>query len=187
VDLRHAGAVPDIADLDTVGALFAYEGAVRALLLSLKYGNRRDSVRWLGQQLATRAAAGIDVDVVTWAPTSQGRAGRRGYDQAELLARATARAMRLPARRLLRRAHGRAQTGLGALERHAGPMFDAARRVDARVLLLDDVTTTGATLAAAARALRRAGATEVRGLVVAHTPRASTRRHMAGFGIDVGP
>jgi predicted amidophosphoribosyltransferase len=166
-----------VSGLDAFGALFAYEGAVRSLLLALKYGNRRDSVRWLGQQLAARAVG--PVDVVTWAPTSARRAGRRGYDQAELLARATARARRVPVRPLLRRVGAAPQTGLGAAERRAGPAFTARRAIGGRVLLVDDVATTGATLAAAARALRHAGATSVEGVVVARTPRATHRSHVA--------
>jgi ComF family protein len=185
-DLRHAGTVPAPAGVDTFRALFAYEGAVRALLLSLKYGNRRDALRWLGSQLATRVPQ--PVDVVTWAPTSSARAGRRGYDQAELLARASARVLRLRARGLLRRAPGHAQTGLGAQARRVAPVFHAARAARGSVLLVDDVATTGATLTAAAHALRLAGAREVHAVVVARTPRASTGADMAGLGTSAaGP
>jgi predicted amidophosphoribosyltransferase len=168
--LRHAGTMAPVAGLDSFRAAFAYEGAVRSLLLALKYSNRRDAVAWLGGELAARAPAGA-VDVITWAPTSRQRSGRRGYDQAELLAAATARALRLPARPLLRRAGGRAQTGLGAAARQVAPRFTARRVAPCSVLLVDDVATTGATLAAAAAALRTAGATSVHAVVVARTPR----------------
>jgi predicted amidophosphoribosyltransferase len=181
-DLRHAGAMAPVVGLDTLGALFAYEGAVRSLLLKLKYGNRRDAVGWLGEQLAARTPASVVADVVTWAPTSGDRAGRRGYDQAELLARAVARSSGLPVRPLLRRQRGPAQTGLAAAQRHQAPRFMARRPAPAAVLLVDDVATTGSTLAAAAGALRRAGAVQVHAVVVARTPRTGSPRDVAVFG-----
>ncbi|HEX8771251.1 MAG TPA: phosphoribosyltransferase family protein, partial [Acidimicrobiales bacterium] len=98
---------------------------------------------------------------MTWAPTTGARRRERGFDQAELLARAVARRLGLPCRRLLRRRPGPAQTGRDREGRQSGPAF-TTRRVTgpARVLLVDDIVTTGATVSAAARALRAAGAIE---------------------------
>jgi competence protein ComFC len=116
------------------------------------------------------------VDVVTWAPTSKDRRRRRGFDQAELLARRVARELGLPSAALLRRAHGPPQTGRLAAERRVGPAFVVvAARVPSHVLVVDDVVTTGATLTAAARALRHAGAATVVGVAAARTP-LKTRR-----------
>lgn len=171
--------MPQIAELDSVGALFAYEGAVRRLLLALKYRNRRDALAWLGAQLA--AAVVVPVDAVTWAPTGPRRAARRGYDQAELLARVVARTLRRPARSVLRRTSAVAQTGLDAAARRRAPEFAARRRVSGTWLLVDDVCTTGATLTAAARSLREAGATAVHAVVVARTPRAQAVVSVAGL------
>lgn len=107
------------------------------------------------------------MDVVTWAPTSRRRRRARGYDQAELLARAVARRSRLRSRPLLRRLSEQPQTGRGRRDRLAGPRFVAAAVPGATVLVVDDVWTTGATLSAAGTALRNAGAARVLGATLA--------------------
>ena len=99
-----------------------------------------------------------------------------GYDQAELVARALARELGLPCRRLLHRTHGAHQTGAARTERLAGPVFVARpMRRARRVLVVDDVVTTGATLSAAARALRVAGSPHVVLAAAASTPAAPWR------------
>jgi predicted amidophosphoribosyltransferase len=112
------------------------------------------------------------VDVVTWAPTSNRRARRRGFDQAELLAHAVASELGVPCRRLLRRvSRSRPQTGRSRAERRIGPSFVGRRQWGAvTILVVDDVVTTGATLRAAERALLRAGAAQVLMLAGAATP-----------------
>ncbi|MCU1496577.1 MAG: hypothetical protein JWM47_530, partial [Acidimicrobiales bacterium] len=97
-----------------------------------------------------------------------------------LLARAVAAVLNVPFRRLLRRHPGAAQTGRDALARHEGPGFEPRRRLaGSRVLLVDDVVTTGATVAAAARALREAGATTVHVVAAARTPPGRGHVHSA--------
>jgi predicted amidophosphoribosyltransferase len=114
------------------------------------------------------------VDAVTWVPTTPARRRTRGFDHGELLARAIGRRARLPVRRTLGRAPGPPQTELAAAARRTGPaLFVLARRVPARVLLVDDVATTGATVAAAARALRGAGSETITVVTAARTPRGS--------------
>jgi predicted amidophosphoribosyltransferase len=161
--------VPD--GLTSCVALLEYEGAARALVTALKYRNERSAVGALAGAMVDLVER--EADMVTWAPTSDHRRRERGFDQAEILARAVARRRRCGVRRLLRRLPSDPQTGLSFAARVATPAFVALSPAPARVLLVDDVVTTGSTLAAAARALRAAGAREVFGLVVARTPPAS--------------
>ena len=159
--------------LDGAASVLRFEGAGRELLLALKYGNRRGAVAMLASAMAATvpmAAGERAPDLVTWAPTSTARRRQRGFDQAELLARAVARRLDRPVRATLRRTSASHQTGLDARERHLGPTFVARRSVAGAVLVVDDVVTTGATLGAAAAALRAAGAREVIGVTAAATP-----------------
>jgi predicted amidophosphoribosyltransferase len=148
-------------------ALFVYDPGARAVITSLKNGHRRDLVAWLADRMVERRPPPTGA-VVTWAPTGARRRGRRGFDQAELLARALARRWGLPCRSTLRRAPGPPQAGRRGAQRRANPAFGVRGPAPKAVLLVDDVATTGATLTAAARALRVGGAVEVRAVVVAH-------------------
>lgn len=159
-----------------------YTGRTRRLVTGLKYRNDTSAVAALADRLVIAIRAESEVmpgrdesvafDVVTWAPTSSRRRRRRGYDQSELLARAVARRLGLPCRRLLFRDRSPHQTGRSRRERleHA-PVF-AARplRRPSRVLIIDDVVTTGSTLRAAGHALELAGAAKVALFAAAATP-----------------
>jgi len=160
-------AVEAPAGLDRLVALHRYDGVVRALVLAAKNGGRRQLLHRLGVDLAALALGLGPVDVVTWVPASRHRARQRSYDQGRLLARGVASAIGLPARRLLIRRPGPARIGAGRLDRLGGPDLRCPLRCSGTVLLIDDVVTTGASLASAAAALRLAGAERVIGLVVA--------------------
>ena len=139
----------------------------------MKYRNERIAVRWLGARLAERCVnAPCSIDMVTWVPASASRRRARGVDHGALLARVVAASIGRDAQQLLTRDNGPPQTGRAAAERRAGPVLHAAGAIAGRnVLVVDDVTTTGATLTAAARALQVLGAREVLAATVARTPR----------------
>ena len=152
-------------------ALVSYEGVARELVTALKFRHARRLARPLAAGMASLVPP-RSADVVTWAPTSPSRRRQRGYDQAELLARALAAEIALPCRSLLQRTPATTthQTGLDREQRLVGPGFRPLPPVPRRVVLVDDVTTTGATLHAAATALRVAGAQLVLPVAFAATP-----------------
>jgi predicted amidophosphoribosyltransferase len=166
-----APALATPAGVDGLWVGFGYEGVVREVVARVKYRNARAAVAWLAAAMVRALPPGRGHDVVTWAPTTRDHRRSRGFDHAELLARGVAAHLRVPVRPLLARAPGGAQTGQDRAARQHGPRFTARRDLTGRqVLLVDDVVTTGATLTAAAAALRRAGAHTVDGLAAARTP-----------------
>ena len=174
--LRPAPVLDPPDGVDSFAALVRYDDLARALITAVKYRNARDPVGELAGALASLAPADLAGATVTWAPTTARRARRRGFDQAELLARAVARHLGLPARCTLRRLGAAHQTGRSALERHGGPAFVVTGRLGGPIVVVDDVCTTGATLTAAATALRDGGARGVHALALARTPARQARR-----------
>ena len=171
--LRPAPDLPTPDGLDELVAALSYTGVGRELVARLKYRNARAVL----PAIADAMAALVDpatVDAVTWAPTSAARRRERGFDQARLLARAVARRLRRPCRSLLTREPGPPQTGRPRRDRLAGPRFRATRRPPPRVLVVDDIVTTGATMLSAARALKMSGAVVVKGAAAARTPLKAT-------------
>lgn len=158
----------------------AFSGRARQVVLGLKYRNRRQVGRHLAGLVVNAIVADgthRSLDLVTWAPTSSARRRQRGFDQGELIARHVARQLGVPCRRVLERTGpSTTQTGRTRVERLHGPSFTARPGLEGRqVIVIDDVVTTGATLRAAANALRQAGAAEVMMYAVASTPGGSAR------------
>jgi predicted amidophosphoribosyltransferase len=167
--LRPPPLAPPPRPVDAWWALLAYDGVARELVARVKYRRAHAVVQWLGAHMAALVGPPLP-DVVTWAPTTAARRRERGFDHAALLAREVGRALQRPVRGLLRREDGPPQTGRPAHERRHGPRFGPAAATAPTVLLVDDVATTGATLAAAAASLLDAGAVRVVGLTAARTP-----------------
>jgi ComF family protein len=153
-----------------------FSGTVRAALHAIKYGGEQRIAEPLGAAVARRwARVGVGTDLVTHVPVHAARARSRGYDQAELVARVAARHLHLPYVPLLSRERVTiAQFDLDRSDRAANVAGAFAIRPEPRmtlvgrwVLLVDDVVTTGATLAACAEALERAGALGISAVTVA--------------------
>lgn len=148
-----------------------YEGELRALVLALKYEGEVAVARLLGRMMAPLVPG--EVAVVTWVPPDPKRVRERGYHAASLLGREVAKALRVPARPLLRKVRSTPpQVGRPKEERESGMhgVFQAtARGRGEPVLLVDDVLTTGATVAEAVRALGEAGFGDVGVLTAART------------------
>lgn len=163
-------------------SVFLYDDASKPLVLSFKHGDRLDCAPAFGRWLK-RAAADLlpQADLIVPIPLHWRRLFRRRYNQAAVLALALSRETGLPAdtRALIR---GRATPSQGemrsARQRRinvsgAFAVPERARRTvkGRKILLVDDVFTTGATLNAAARALKRAGVQEIFAVTLAHVVR----------------
>ena len=155
-----------IADLT---ALWRYEGQVRKSLHRYKFGNARHYAPAYGRLLAMRIQRDLPrAEVVTWVPVSAKRRRSRGYDQVELLAKAVGPELGIPAEGFLEKFRdNQANSGLKTSAERRANVLGVYRAVQPerirgkRVLLLDDIVTTGATASECARVLLTAGAEEV--------------------------
>ena len=159
-------------------ALWYYKGSVRDSLLRYKFQRRvsyvRTYCRFLSAHLVREEMT--NVDLVSWVPISRQRLRRRGYDQAKLLAKAVAKELGLPCYRTLRKfRHTPAQSTLADASRRKANVLGAYKPKNPhkwagkRILLFDDIVTTGATASECARTLLTAGAKEISLAAVAAT------------------
>jgi ComF family protein len=176
-----AEAIADPPPFDRCRAVAAYDDIARQLIHGLKYRDRLDLSRWMGRWML-RAGDDLltDAGIIVPVPLHRRRLWSRRYNQSVLLAKAVATASGRPLApaALVRIRHTVQQVGLSADQRDRNvrgafqvPVAEKIAVAGRRVLLVDDVYTTGATVKAATRALLRAGATAVDVLVFARVVR----------------
>lgn len=153
-----------------------YEGSVRSAILAFKFKGKMGGLDCFGQLMARCAAEEYsgEFDAVTWVPVSRKRLGKRRYDQSRLLAAGLCVDWHtVPAETLRKIADNPPQSGMGdAAARRANVLGvyecpDPAAVAGKRWLLVDDIVTTGSTLAECVRVLKEAGAADVVCLVLA--------------------
>ena len=156
--------------LDSFTAVWYYEGSVRKSLLRYKFHGARSYASGYGRLLAMKLLEtdSDSWDVLTWIPVSPRRKLARGYDQVELIAKAVGRELGIKPVPLLKKIrHNRPQSGFSDAAHRRANVLGAYRVPEPelvsgkRILLLDDVLTTGSTASECARVLKTAGAKEV--------------------------
>lgn len=169
--------------VDRVIAVHRYDSLMARIVPAAKNGNRADLLRWLALAMAdlyrsTETGPGTGTctepgpiaarpEVVAWIPAARHHRRRRGFDQGRRLAAEVADALGLDHRPLLMRRRGEAQGERDSGARRLGPELLCPRPAPPAVLLVDDVVTTGSSLARGAAALRCSGAESVTALVAA--------------------
>ena len=162
--------------LDSFTAVWYYEGNVRRSLLRYKFYGARSFASGYGRLLAMKLLQSNPegFDCLTWVPVSRLRKFRRGYDQGQLLAESVGRELGMTPVPLLKKVrHNRPQSGIRDAAKRRGNVLGVYREENReilsgkRILLLDDILTTGATAGECARVLLTAGAKEVHCAAVA--------------------
>ena len=163
------------AEIDGIRSPFRFDGAIRQAIHELKYRNLRALAVLLAQLLDDYLASSpVPGEVLVPVPLHQKRLRERGYNQSRLLAQELGKLTNLPVVDdcLIRQRHAPPQARTPTVDERRSNVADAfscrdRRLQDKQVLLIDDVSTSGATLDACARVLKEAGATSVWGLVLA--------------------
>ncbi|MBV8570160.1 MAG: ComF family protein [Acidobacteriaceae bacterium] len=175
-----------MVNFDACYSFGSFDGPLQKLIHLYKYGKIESLARPLSRLLVQALPACETVDMVVAMPMHWRKQWERGFNQAALLAEPLARRLRVPLAGNLRRTrYTKSQAGLDESERKAN-LKDSflvrrpAMVVGKRLLLIDDVFTTGATLRAASEALKKAGAARVAALTLARVDRRS-------FSPSIGP
>lgn len=187
--LRESRCLPCILAplyVEKVLSVWPYAGQTEELIKRFKYGRRRALSAYLAQSISPliRAGAngGTDSNLLVAVPSPGSSLRARGFSHLGMLLRSISRELGIPYDILaLRSVRGRQpQAGLSLMARAAnvrGSYIARHRRISGkRIILIDDVLTTGASLAAAAKALRNAGATEILAVTLARSPRFQKNR-----------
>lgn len=162
--------------LDSFAAVWYYEKNIRRSLLRFKFYGKRSYAKSYGRLLAMELLNEHPdgFDILTWVPISPLRKLRRGYDQVELIAKAVGTELGVEPVPLLKKIRSNPPQAriTGEARRRANVLGVYALREDAavhgkKIVLLDDILTTGATMGEAARVLLTAGAKEIHGAAVA--------------------
>ena len=157
--------------VDAFFVRWRYRDRVRDMVLGAKYRADKGRLLLMAEGMLTLLPAIPTVDVVIPMPMSQRRLWQRGFNQTHIIGRVIARALDVPLNKaLLIKHHRPPQSRLhthGARRRNIRHAFTCHNPVPARVLLIDDVATSGATLNEAARILKQHGAIQVYALVAA--------------------
>ena len=162
---------------DAVYSYGSYEGTLRELVHLFKYGGVRPLARTFGHFMGQALPRDAGFDVIVPMPLHWFKQWQRGFNQADVLAREIGKKWNVPVRNVIRRCKStRPQAGLTNAKRrlNVSGAFRARKRAPLdgqRVLLVDDVMTTGATAASCARALKIAGAKRVTLLTLARVDR----------------
>lgn len=151
---------------DKARAVLAYDDLTRPLVLALKHAGRKDGVKLFANWIAQIVPNIDEIDLIVPVPAHWTRLFERGYNQAAWLAQALGKQSRKTWRPdvLIRHRKTGSQNGLSlkGRQRNVQGAFKVVRRLDGMsILLVDDVYTTGATLEACAKALKRSGARNV--------------------------
>ena len=163
----------DRPKIDGIRACSRFEGAIRQAIHRLKYGGQRALAEPLAELLVQVARQLPPADAVVPVPLHPARERRRGYNQSALLAAELGRRLDLPlelAARRVRETRDQVELDRRARQANVKGAFacaDLATIAGRRLLLIDDVCTTGSTLLACAEPLVRAGAASVWGLTIA--------------------
>ena len=164
------GAAEKVPGFSGCAVAFSYEEPVRGAILRMKFQGLRAYIPQFARWMAVRVRAELagQYDFVTWVPCSRRRRWQRGFDQAELLARALARELEAEVRpTLLKVRHNPPQSRTkSAAARRANVLgvyriLPGAPVSGAKILVVDDIITTGATLSACGQVLRLAGAADL--------------------------
>ena len=168
-------------------ALWQYEGNVRGSILRFKFSGMRNYGAVYGRLLAMRITREYpeNFELLTWVPISSRRKMNRGYDQMEVVAASVGKELGISPKRLLKKViHNPPQSTMQGYAQRKGNVLGVYRAVSTeliqgkRILLLDDILTTGATASECARVLQEAGAKEVycAAIAAAHHTQQKTER-----------